>query len=63
MIMPSNITEEQIKFFKYIVSLAEPYPFDELDDHIVYDDKDEENIRRCDAARAKKILLENGIEV
>lgn len=61
--MASNITEEQIKLFKFIMSLAEPYPLDELAEHEFYDDKDEENIKRCYATHAKITLLENGIDV
>ena len=61
--MASNITKEQIGFFKHILSLAEPYPIEELEKHIFLDDNDEERIKRCDATRAKKILLENGIDV
>ena len=59
----SNITEEQISLFKDVLSLAEPYPLDELDKHMFYDDNDEERVKRCEATIAKKILLENGIDV
>ncbi len=61
--MSSKLTEEQIKLFKKVLSMAEPYPFEELDEHMYYDDKDEERIRRCNATMAKKILIENGIDV
>lgn len=61
--MASNITEEQIDFFKYVMSLAEPYPLEGFEKLLHYDEQDEEVMRRYDATMAKKILLENGIEV
>ena len=44
------------------MSLAESYPFDELDKHMFYDDKNENRIMRCDATIAKKLLFENEID-
>lgn len=61
--MGSSITKEQIDLFRLVASSAEPYPIDELDKYMYYDDTDEERVKRCDATLAKKILLENGIEV
>lgn len=61
--MASNITEEQIIFFKYVMSLAEQYPLEGFEDRLHYDEQDEEAIKRCNATMAKKILLENGIDV
>lgn len=61
--MASNISEDQIKLLKEVLSLAEPYPLDELDEHLFCDDKSEERIKRIEATLAKKLLLENGIDI
>ena len=61
--MASSITKEQIDFFKYIMSLAEPYPLEGFEKRLHYDEQDEEIIKRYDATMAKKISLENGIDV
>lgn len=59
--MELNITKEQIEFFKYIISLAEPYPFEVLDD-VGYEDNRYDEIR-LNSTRAKKLLIEHGIEI
>ena len=61
--MNSNITEEQIKFFKSILEKYEPYPLDEpklnyIDEYEILLDR-----KRVMATEAKRILLENGIGV
>ncbi len=58
--MASNITQEQIEFFKMIMNLAEPYPFEVLDT-LPYDGKGDFDEARLDATRAKQILIEHGI--
>ena len=61
--MDSNTTREQIDYLKKIMSSAEPYPIDELEKYAYYDDNDKERVNRCNATRAKKLLIELGIEV
>lgn len=59
--MELNITKEQIKLFKHILSLYEPYPLDVLDR--LNFDNDEFDDHRVDATFAKKILIENGVNI
>ena len=59
--MASSITKEQIELFKWLISKYEPYSFDVLD-KVGYD-KDNYDDDRLFATYAKKILIENGIEI
>lgn len=58
--MASNITQEQIEFFKMIMNLAEPYPLEVLH-KLPFDSNAGFDEARLDATRAKQILIEHGI--
>ena len=59
--MESRITNEQIALFKDFLRKYEPYPLEVLK-KLQYDDDDFDE-DRVFATRAKKILLENGIDI
>jgi predicted kinase len=59
--MDTSITNEQISFFKSVIKKYKPYPLDILD-KLMYDDNRYDDNRLL-ATRAKKILLEHGIEI
>lgn len=59
--MELSITSEQIKLFKHILSLYEPYPLEVLDR--LNFDKDEFDNNKVDATFAMKILIEHGINI
>lgn len=58
--MASSITSEQIKLFKHILELYEPYPLEVLD-NLPHDKDEEHDDNRVFATMAKKILIEHGI--